>query len=84
MILSEIFITLANLLVAAFVLNIAAMLLFALFTVMDWLRCHFHGIPFDSSSEEFYRFYMESFLPTMSVLFVTVMFLKFFLGAKGG
>lgn len=84
MTLDELFITLLNLLIAGFVLSVVAAVLFILFSVMEWLRCRFHNIPFETAGEDLCRFYTEGFLPTMSVLFVTLMVLKFFLSAKGG
>lgn len=80
MTLNEILYTLLNLLVAGFILNAVALVLFILFSVMEWLRCRFHNIPFESTLEDFCRFYMEGFLPTMTILFVTTLVLKL----KGG
>lgn len=71
---------LLNLLVAGFILNFAALVLFILFSVMEWLRCHFHNIPFESAFDDFCRFYANGFLPTMAILFVTTLVLKL----KGG
>lgn len=83
MTLNEIFWTLAKTLVAGLAVLLVAFIVVGVITASEFLRCRILKIPFKPPLEEFMDFVVESLIPSMLLMGVTLAILKFFFNAGG-